>query len=128
MSIPDPYGQIRRLVGRRTQPEMWPNTHDEWDAYDESGEFLMTMPMGAVNQLLGSFSHPREVILVESADGLFEPITVPPTSTFDLHQQIRLPIGALREGAEDFLLINPDRVPSREEWKRTLEGLFKDKP
>lgn len=121
MTLPAPYDQIRRLVGRRTHPNDWPNIHDEWDAYDENGELLMTLGLRAVNQLLGAPHHPG--VIMESADGRFAPITVSVSTTLDFCQTISIPIGD-----RTLEIVNPEHLPTRDEIVSAIEGLFKDKP
>lgn len=109
MPLPDPFDRIHRLIGRRSFPDDWPRCYDSWDAYDEAGEFLLTLHYKGLAPLLDGNTFEHEVTLDFEDDlGVWERrFVVQPNMSFDLTLRITLFDGSAIE--------NPDRLVAKAE-------------
>ena len=112
-TLPEPFNQIRRCIGRRSHPEDWPRAYDFWDAYDEEGNFICSLHYKGLNQLLeqGAFDHSIRLEFEDDPDRE-RTITIYEHAMFTV--SIRLWI------AEDHYLDDPDIILSKAEMVEIL--------
>jgi len=108
-----PYSNIHRVVGRRSLPRDWPKSYDSWDAYDEAGEFLLTLHYKALAQLLDGCTLPHSVIL-DFEDDVDHERRVVITSNTSFNLTIRLNFG------DGLYIDNPDVLLSKPEIIKLL--------
>lgn len=119
MVYPEPYNRIARCVGRRSLPEDWPKFHDIWDAYDEDGEYLLTLDYQAINQILGDVNRPWGDVTLEYEDDPEGQRTIVVTRACTLELTYRLDFG------HGIVVNNPERLIPRRELAQYLADLHR---
>lgn len=119
MQYPEPYNRIALCVGRRSLPEDWPKFHDIWDAYDEHGEYLLTLDYQAINQILGDPARPWHPVTLEYEDDPEGERTIVVTRETTLELTYTLDFG------NGIKVVNPERLIPRRELSQVLADLHR---